>query len=187
MEQENDSRWVRPLLRPAENVLWYGKPSKLELFTRQDLSAIPIGLLFCAMLGYAAYKSLHSGESLPSKFLSILFIGVGLYAILGRYVVRLFQLKNAKYALTSQRLLQQCGKQLKSVELNQLPMMHLELNDDGSGTIYFGSRGTVQQYGMNRRYEMQRPVFEMVHIENANRVGTLIQTAREQLLSGSRE
>ncbi len=187
MIPETDSRWMRPLLRPAENVLWYGKPAKIKLFSVEDIFMIPFSLVWCGFVWFAVISLLRGDVPWAVAPFFIPFVIAALYLLPGRFVVRYLQQRNLQYALTSQRLIQKQGKKLKTVELDQLPIMNLELNSDGSGTIFFGTRGTGWQSGFNRRYETQQPLFELRQIQDANRVGTLIQNAKNQLIVSREE
>ena len=185
MKQENDGRWVRSLLRPAENVLWFGQPENVRLLSKEDFFLIPFSLVWCGFVWFALISCLRSEVPWPVMLFLIPFIIIALYLLPGRFVVLYLQQRNLQYALTSQRLIQKQGKSIKTVELELLPLMNMDLREDGTGTIFFGQRRSIQNNGFINRMQYSQPVFELVRIKDANRVGTLIQNARTQALRSS--
>ncbi len=89
------------------------------------------------------------------------FVGVGLYIVFGRFFVDSSQRKHTIYGLTEERLIIKSGvftKSFKSMDINSLTDIEYIEKEDGSGSIYFGTKKTEINIGVNmNRYPYTKP------------------------------
>jgi hypothetical protein len=128
-------------LLPAERILWTGRPSQGLALHPSDIFFIPFSLLWTGIVLFMfleAWNSPFGGG--PDLFL-LLFLAVGLYAVIGRFFHDAAIRKSTAYALTDQRvlLLQGNGSKFVSLDVHRLPRLELSEHRDGTGTIAFDS------------------------------------------------
>ena len=186
MDYETDTSWVRSLLQPGESLLWSGKPGKIRLLGKEDIFLIPFSLFWCGFLGFTIRNTWQDDNTaLPFKLFFLPFIAVGLWMLVGRFVWKLLTLRKERYALTSQRIIIQSGKERKTLELASLPQISVTERADGSGDIHFGQQLQTYYGASGFRSDRQRvyrsniPAFHA--IADVNRVEYRIRQAAEQL------
>ena len=184
MDYENDTSWVRGLLRPGENLLWSGRPEKPRLLQKEDLFLVPIGLLLAAFFICVFIPILLKTEKYVVIPLVCVFTLVALWMSLVRPVTRYLGLKKARYALTSQRVVAAQGKKVKSLELLALPPVTVKRRKDGSGSVCFG--GGTQSYSysgtgrFNRGTVTYPPELEFADVPEVDQVENRVRQAAEQ-------
>ncbi len=108
------------------------------------------------------------------------FVLIGLYLIAGRFFWDIYQRSKTFYAVTDQRVLilssGMMGQNLRAINPKSVSEIGMDLRDDGSGTITFGTAPFFYGmgyggFGRSRRYAP--PAFEGV--PDARSVYTLIQ------------
>lgn len=177
MEPQDAEARVRQELGPDEQLLWYGRPGQGILFRPADrfcllLDLIAFGFGFALLWRFSA----DSADD-PAFFLfPFVFALLGLYRLLGRFLVDAAERKRVIYALTSERLLIiysvfQSG--VKSVRLKTLGEMTVTERIDGTGTIIFGRPPRVYP----RYVEPPTPAFD--DIANVRDVYEQLRQARK--------
>jgi hypothetical protein len=135
---EDQTRWS-PYLLTGERLLWAGRP-KLGLVLRwSDLYVIPLSLAWLGLALVSDLGRLLDSLSLLEGFWLVPFVLLGLYFVLGRFLVDAFIRARTHYAVASRRILiLRSGRfgELRSVELDYLPMLDLEERGE-RGTIVF--------------------------------------------------
>jgi hypothetical protein len=79
-------------------VVWTGKPVRYPVFDAGDFFLVPFSILWCGLAFRAAW---------PSDWVSPFvwsFVAIGLYLLVGRLVVRRFELRSTRYTVTNKRL-----------------------------------------------------------------------------------
>jgi hypothetical protein len=175
-----DDLFTSRLLR-GERILWSGRPGQGLLLTEADIYAIPFSLLWCGLVIFwtiGATRAAGFGPLLVSAF----FLCLGLYMLVGRFVVDAWIRRDLRYAVTNRRLLiarPAPFSKFTALNLEQLPEVDLKERKNGRGTIRFGQRAPA--WGP---YQAISPAFDpnpqFLAIDDARRVFDLIQrTARE--------
>ena len=94
------------VLLKGEKLLWTGKPARGLLFTPQDWFWIPFSLMWC---GFAIFweATVVSSPKSPDfmKLWGVPFVLVGLYMVVGRFVLDAWLRRGARYAVTNKRVL----------------------------------------------------------------------------------
>ncbi len=165
----------RKNLLSDEKILWQGAPAQGLVFTRQDWFLIP----FSAMWGgFAFFWEAATQAPLLMRLWGIPFVLVGLYLIVGRFVLDASVRRGTQYAVTNRRILIFLSgpfAKLTTISLNQLPETSLIGEANGRGTIRFGQ--TVS--GWNNSFSSWTPSLDptpqFFAIENAGAVYNMIQ------------
>jgi hypothetical protein len=166
-------------LLPDERIVWSGAPGQGLVLTRRDILLIPFSLLWC---GFAIFWTVGAtGMGAPSLFRlwGALFICVGLYFVVGRFVVDAWVRRGTEYALTDRRALIYRSapfSKFTAVSLSQLPDLDLVERSDGSGTIKFGQVISAWgNRGMGAWSPSLDPTPQFIAIRDARRVFDLLQ------------
>lgn len=101
---------ARSRLRSGEHLLWSGRPDAGRLFNRMDVFLIPFGLFF---LGFSLFWTV--GASQGGGFFALfglLFVGVGVYYVFLRFLVKRYRQLHSTYAVTDRRAFAVVGRKL---------------------------------------------------------------------------
>ena len=141
---------LRSHLDSGEKLLWAGRPAQgIVLTTPRDWSVSAFGVVW---LGFAVYNIWPTKAPDPLKspvpFASfvatgLLSIGIGIYALIGRFFVDRLYRSRLIYGITDRRAIIISGLRRRSVQsiyLSSLSALTLEERRDASGTIYFGDQ-----------------------------------------------
>jgi hypothetical protein len=133
-----DDLFMSRLLR-GERILWSGKPGQGLLLTEADIYAIPFSLLWCGLVIFwtmGATRASGFGPLLVSAF----FLCLGLYMLVGRFVVDAWIRRDLRYAVTNRRVLiarPAPFSKFTALNLEQLPEADLKERTNGRGTNSF--------------------------------------------------
>lgn len=181
-------------LLPGEKLLWEGRPKPGLLFTSFDIFLVPFSLVWC---GFAVLWTVMAGAEIAkireaAPFLTFLpvvglpFVGVGLYLLVGRFLLDALLRSRTRYAVTDQRVLMVREPPLGAVtalSLDRLPEVQLKEGLRGTGTIRTGR--SAPPFGRGS-FSMWSPTLDptpqLIAISNARRVFDLIQ--RRSVRSG---
>ena len=129
------------LLLPGERLLWSGQPVAGVRFRARDAFLIPFTVLWC---GFAVFWTLGSwwmGAPIWFSAFGLIFVAVGLYITVGRFLHDAWMRRRLHYAVTDRRVLRYRGGPggaLHSIEIDRLPQLTLEdVRGDGTGTLRF--------------------------------------------------
>ena len=140
---------LRSHLDSGEKLLWAGRPAQGMVLTPQDWYAIPFGVVW---LGFAVYNFWPTKAPEPLKspvpfalfvWAGLLFIGIGIYLLIGRFFADRLYRSRLIYGITDRRAIIISGfrrRSVQSIYLSSLSALTLEERPDGSGTIYFGDQ-----------------------------------------------
>src|SRR5215813_9463770 len=134
---------LRPELRPGERLLWSGMPRQGVILRPIDLFLVPFFLVW-AGLPTAAVFGFLSGPSPPTigLIVPVLFMAIGAYMLVGRFIVDARQRAHTFYGVTNQRILIIAAwwrRRTTSLKLGLLPDVTLTEGRNGRGSIQFGS------------------------------------------------
>jgi hypothetical protein len=170
------------LLR-GEKIVWSGRPARGLLFTGQDWLLIPFSLLWG---GFALFweSSVLNAPNAPMimKLWGVPFVLIGLYFIVGRFLVDAWIRGTTRYAITNKRILiLRSGpfSAFVALSLNQLPQTSLSESANGRGTIRFGEQVSPRGgRGISSLAPSLDPTPQFIAIEDARRVFDAIQSTQ---------
>jgi hypothetical protein len=175
-----DSSDLTGHLLQGEKIVWWGQPAQGLLFTSKDWFMVPFSLMF---LGFSVFweSMVMTATNSPTfmRLWGVPFILVGLYLLVGRFVVDAWARRDITYAVTDKRVLIQRTApfaKFTAMSFDQLPSVNLIERGSGRGTIRFGQD---QPAWSNRGYAGWSPAFDptpqFIAIEDARRVFEHIQ------------
>lgn len=157
-------------LEPGEKMLWLGAP-KSGFYA--DLTYIPSTLfafIWIGMLYAQGFRLTNLGrDPEPFTLFQLLFVGVGVWMLVGRYFLELRQRKQTTYLLTEKRLLVTRGSFIIEHKMSALKSLKAFRHMDGTWSI--GGPGLKSLFR---------------HIEDGDRVLALIEETRAQAASDER-
>ena len=174
-------------LLPGERIVWSGRPGKGIIITARDTFLIPFSLVW---FGFTVFweSSVWNEEGAPSFFIlwGAMFMTVGLYMVVGRFVGDAWVRSRTSYALTDQRVLIMRSAPItkfSSVSLARLPELELIERSNGRGTIRFGQQASM--FGGRQSFGIWSPALDPVPqflmIDDVRRVFDLAQQAAAKL------
>ena len=172
---------IESFLTGDERILWRGEPRKGVFLKPSDAYVIPFSLMWCGFIVFWEWGAINSRAPFFFKIFGVPFIAVGLYMLVGRFVVDALIRDRTQYAVTNQRVVivwSFLRLDLRSFDLRNLGEMSLTLSFNDRGTITFGAL-----LPRNRRSMLgddPRPKFDTT--EGARVVHDLIRTAQQEAL-----
>lgn len=167
-------------LLPGERILWSGQPGQGLIFTSRDTFLIPFSLVWFGFSVFWEFGVTGQDET-PVLFVlwGAMFMCVGLYLVVGRFIVDAWLRVRIEYAVTDQRVLIARSSpfaKFVAVSLARLPDVQLSERGNGWGTIRFGQDVVMwgrQGFGTWSPALDSTPQFLM--IANVRRVFDIIQ------------
>jgi len=181
-----------PYIWEDEIVLWEDKPDTRVYFTPADILLVPVSI-------WIGYFFLDRGLSYVTTAISLgyisagifvlvlwgtLFILMGCYLVLGRFLYKNWRKKHTYYGLTNKRVLVYVrGRRIVTELLSEIPSLRKSIRRNGIGTITFGHSPFTASWcgnsGMNCLAGFdQWDLFAFHDIRNADYVYELIETLR---------
>jgi hypothetical protein len=118
---DEDEQLIRAALTPNEHLLWHGRPDPAVVFTRADAFLIPFSAVYLGFLAWVIFGA----PTRPAGYLVVvegIFAVIGLYYLVGRFLVKAVQKRRTLYALTDTRALVLTGSSQQSVTLSGQPV-----------------------------------------------------------------
>lgn len=170
-------------LLPGERILWSGQPQQGLLLVAQDIFAIPFTLMWC---GFAIFWEVTVARSTGGlnffTLWGLMFVLIGLYIAVGRFILDAWIRRGLHYAVTDRRILiarPSPFARFTALNVTQLYDVDLKERRNGRGTIRF--EPPMRARG-GRGRGIQSPAFDptpqFLGIEDARRVFDLIQRAQ---------
>ena len=143
------SQKIQPYLSSDETLYWAGMPNPQIIFHSDDWTSIPFALAWTAFTIFwesmaVRGNSKSNGANWFFVLWGIPFIAVGIYMLVGRFVMDAWLKRRTYYALTNRRaLIVQEGWKTKtsSAYLDSIP--NIEFEGDSTGTIWLGPKYPV--------------------------------------------
>jgi hypothetical protein len=105
---DTDEQRARAALAPGERLLWWGRPDPSVIFTKADTFLVPFSVVYLGFLTYVILAAPTRGQGIL-LVIEIVFVAIGLYYLVGRFVVKAVQKRRTVYALTDSRALALVG------------------------------------------------------------------------------
>ena len=132
-------------LLPLERVLWTGRPKQGLALHPSDLFMIPFSLLWLAIVLFMMAGTWNVEGAASFDAVLIVFVVIGLYFALGRFVHDAIIRRSIVYAVTDHRVLVlRSGRfpKFTSLDIKRLPTLELSEHGDGTGSIRFEPAAT---------------------------------------------
>jgi hypothetical protein len=147
------SSLLYPHVPPGEEVLWSGRPDPAVLFADRDAFIVPAFVLWCAVMGFVAYKVI-SIDALGGGLVIGPLLAIGTYGLAGRFVHKRHRKQRTLYSLTSDYVIIMVGRAVSVDRISHMQALterstdgrHLEVRfeapDDRRG-LWIGGRMPV--------------------------------------------
>ena len=134
---------IQTYFLPGEKLLWQGRPKQGFMASKKDLLLVPFSLMWGGFTAFWEVTVIRQGNApIFFKLWGVPFVLIGLYLIVGRFVVDAFVRARTQYAVTDQRIIilrEGWFAKVLTVSLDRLPALDLDQNGNGTGTINFGT------------------------------------------------
>jgi hypothetical protein len=106
-------------LRSGEHLLWVGQSDPRKLFTGRDGFLIPFSLFWCGFMAFWMTEATTDGA--PPFFLVFgsVFVFVGLYMLVGRFLVKRHRKRTEVYAVTDRRVFITNGRSTRETDVRR--------------------------------------------------------------------
>jgi hypothetical protein len=128
-------------LMSGEHVLWEGVPARGLLLTSRDAFLIPFSLIWLAFTVFWLGTAVTTGAPIFFRLWGAMFVAIGLFLFVGRFVVDAWLRSRTSYAVTDQRILivrSAPFPSITSIDLDRLPEINLIGDGMPTGHIRFG-------------------------------------------------
>lgn len=180
-DDELTSRVLERELGHDETLLWVGRPASGIVFRRSDWIAIPFSIFWggFAICWEASVICFRGPNAL--LLVGLPFVGIGLYLMLGRFVMDAHRRARTFYGLTNRRIVfvhTGFERSVVAIDLADSQQITLAERADGSGTItvdWWMTQIEARQWAP----PVGAPVLEAV--KNSREVFTMIQDVQHEL------
>lgn len=121
---------INPYLEPNEELIWAGQPQTGIKFRKSDILFIPFSILWTIYFAVTAW--------IYHVYTTVAFFLVGLYMMIGRFIVDAKYRTRVYYGLTDTRVIILRGyfkRKVDSVFLKEIGDITISIRTDGSGII----------------------------------------------------
>jgi hypothetical protein len=151
----------------GERQLWAGVPRQGVVFRSTDVLLLPFSLMWGGFAVFWEFTAIAHGAGLFFVLWGVPFVLVGLYLIVGRFVVDAVRRAKTVYVVTSDRVVIRTGTTniaVTSLPLRSLADMTLQERADGNGTIVFGAGNAAAFVNIGWTWPgvPRVPAFEMI-------------------------
>jgi hypothetical protein len=168
---------------PGERLIWSGRPAQGLLLTSRDALLIPFSLVWGGFAIFWETMVLTQMDT-PGFFglWGVPFVLIGLYLMVGRFLVDAWVRGGMLYAVTNKRILiSRSGPfgKFTALNLDRLPDASISEGAGGRGTIRFGEPAPLWggRNGVSSWTPSLDPTPQFIAIENARSVFDQIQLA----------
>ncbi len=177
---------IESRLFAGEKLLLSGQPWQgLFLLRGIDVLLVPMSLVWAGFMvfwNYGVWSGVAGPAPAPFLAIGLLFLALGLFAVIGRFFVDAWLRGRTRYAVTNQRvLIERDGPfgTAKSFDIARLPMLELSERGDGSGNIRFEtSRSWFQNNNIGIWIASTDSAPRFLRIDNVRNVYELIAKQR---------
>ncbi len=133
----------QPFLASRETIRWTGAPRQGFALRSHDLFLIPLSVLWTGFAVFWEYSVwMQSSENSFMVLWGAMFVCIGVYLVVGRFVVDAYARTKHAYALTDTRALILSGlngEKLVSIDLLANTQVRYDAGANTRGTILFGA------------------------------------------------
>ncbi len=136
-------RQLAPYLLADESLLWCGRPDSAKHFTSSDVFLVPFSLLWGGFAIFWMGAAAAGGAPIPFVLFGLPFVVLGLYLIVGRFLVKARRKGQTAYGLTERRALVAVGQgALTEGPLERQPIDQRLSRDRKHMSVIFGRSAT---------------------------------------------
>lgn len=168
-----------------ERLLWTGRPRTGIVLRPADAFLIPFSLMWGGFAIFWEVSVIVMGAPFFFALWGIPFVLVGLYLIVGRFLVDARQRAKTYYGVTDERIIIISGlyqRSIKSLPIDTLADLSLTEKADGSGTITLGPTHPMHGHYVGTPWpganQFSPPSLEM--IDDAKQVYDTIRDAQQE-------
>ena len=177
----DDYDFAKPYISGDEYIIWQGRPQKKIRFSMQDILLFAFGLVWCALVASAVYKSWPTGDTMTKIMLPFMLV-FGFSFTIGQTIFSKVMLFKTAYVITTRKIIRKKGKSIDTLEKDNMPEMRVKAYPDGSGSIRFGYLET--RSSRNRGVSISsRDNPGIFNIENVDSVAKVQQAVYKMLES----
>jgi hypothetical protein len=164
-------------LLSGERLLWTGRPPGGVHLRMADWFLIPFSVVWLAFVTFWNVAVWTGNGPVFFKLFGALFLAVGAYFLLGRFLLDARSRAQTGYAVTDRRILisQGGGSNVRSLDIRSLPSLQMDEDKDGSGSIRFGAVASLQNMVTALWLPDRDATPSFVRIPEVRRVYSLIQ------------
>jgi hypothetical protein len=171
-------------LRSTETLLWAGVPRQNIFLRSNDVFLIPFSLAWFGFVIFAGMQAISKNNGPPSSLIVLIPLGLmGLYLVLGRFLVDAWHRERMVYAVTSERIIAVYGLLKRIVlerSIDSLTDVTLVQGSGNGGTIGFGRDATKRFAGWDGLPGFGEPTLHCFYLDgNVQEVYDIICKARE--------
>jgi len=172
---------IEQRLLDGETILWRGRPAQGLLIVSTDAMRVPFSILWAGFAIFWESSVLRQPHApIFMKLWGLPFVLIGLYLVLGRFVLDAYVRRNTEYAVTTQRVLvnrRRAFASFTTLAIDKLPELILNEKENGTGTIRFGMPVQGRQPGNNFSWTPSLdPSPQFIRIADVRAVFDLIQS-----------
>ena len=137
-------------LEVDERLVWAGRPRTGIRLSGADAFLIPFSLVWCGFSVYWERSVLERGSPGFFALYGVPFVVIGLYLVVGRFVVDAFRRQRTFYGLTPRRAIIVSGlfnREVRSLQLESIGEMSVTERGDHSGTVSLGAATSPGGWG----------------------------------------
>jgi len=110
------------------------------------------------------------------------FIILGLYFVLGRFLLLAYLRKHTFYILTTEKIIRRCGKKIDYLSIKNLPCVYVTTHKNGYGTISFEPQSLLTIVEWMNVFYFTKKGFSLENIQNVVHVQKMILDAQKKKL-----
>ena len=167
-------------LLDGEKIIWSGQPGHGLILTSRDALLIPFSLVWGGFAIFWEATVWHRKAPGLFRLWGVPFVLVGLYFIVGRFVLDAWLRSKSRYAVTNERLLILRSGPFAifaTLNLNRVPDVQMTEQANGRGTIRFGQVASSFGRGFGSWSPALDPTPQFLSIDNVQSVFNEIQQA----------
>jgi hypothetical protein len=133
---------LQPYLHADEQVLWSGRPDPDVRFAPADVFMVPFGLLWGVFTLVFEVSLITNHAPLFFTLSGVPLVAVGLYVMVGRFLVKRHRKLRTAYAVTNQRALIAVGTDsLQEAPIKHIPRAVRRHRDGRHASVSLGNQG----------------------------------------------
>lgn len=146
----NVAEVLKPELGSGERLIWAGQPRQGFVLRASEIFMTPFSLMWGGFAFFWEWQVLNSDAPAFFALWGIPFVLVGIYMIVGRFIVEARQRARTYYGVTNERVLIVSGllsRKIQSLNLRSLSDISLSERSNGYGAISFGGSPFSSMFG----------------------------------------
>jgi hypothetical protein len=171
---------LRTKLMPHERMLWSGIPAQGWMFTSSDIFLIPFSVLWLGFVTFWEFGVHDNGAPWFFMLWGAMFLVVGLFFFIGRFVLDAWLRRQTSYAVTDQRILivrAAPWARFTAIEFDRLPEMTLVGEGRPRSSIRFGAAAALNNRSLTIWTPSLDPVPQFLGIPDSAHVFAMISDA----------